>query len=194
MGLLSKYDDYETDGLFTVVHQEAFEKDDIKLVNIKGVLTLNKEKMSLSTFFHPEIENLTKVTETNETSNAVSGALLIKNSDCVACHNEKIRTIGPAYLTIAKKYNEDKATIDMLAQKIIKGGSGVWGDAIMTPHPEIVTDDAVVMVEYILGLDDQLSKPFDKFSIGIKSVPVKLPKKFDQRMETDFWLSCTLII
>ncbi len=186
LGLLSKYDDYETDGLFTVVHQEAFEKDDFKLVDIKGVLTLNKEKMSLSTFFHPEIENLAKVTETNETSNAVSGALLIKNNDCVACHNEKIRTIGPAYLTIAKKYNEDKATIDMLAQKIIKGGSGVWGDAIMTPHPEIVTDDAVVMVEYILGLDDQLSKPFDKFSLGIKSVPVKLPRKFDQKNGNGF--------
>ena len=58
MGLLSKYDDYETDGLFTVVHQEAFEKDDFKLVNIKGVLTLNKEKMTYL-HFHPEI-NLTK--------------------------------------------------------------------------------------------------------------------------------------
>ena len=34
LGLLSKYDDYETDGLFTVIHQEAFEKDDFKLVNI----------------------------------------------------------------------------------------------------------------------------------------------------------------
>ena len=67
-----------------------------------------------------------------------------------------------------------------------KGGSGVWGDAIMTPHPEIVTDDAMVMVEYILGLDDQLSKPFDKFSLGIKSMPVKLPRKFDQKNGNGF--------
>ena len=40
----------------------------------------------------------------------------------------------------------------MLAEKVIKGGSGVWGAVPMTPHPQISQEDAEAMVKYVLLL------------------------------------------
>ena len=40
----------------------------------------------------------------------------------------------------------------MLSEKIIKGGSGVWGAIPMTPHPAVKQEDAEAMVKYVLLL------------------------------------------
>ena len=40
----------------------------------------------------------------------------------------------------------------MLADKIIKGGTGVWGNMPMTAHATLKKDDAKLMVKYILSL------------------------------------------
>ena len=42
--------------------------------------------------------------------------------------------------------------VSHLAGKIITGGSGVWGPALMTPHPTVSKEDAEAMVRYILLL------------------------------------------
>jgi len=80
------------------------------------------------------------------------GAELISSSDCLSCHKEKIKIIGPAYVDVAKKYEATDKNIDMLASKVIEGGSGAWGDIPMTPHPSISQADAKEMVRYILSL------------------------------------------
>ena len=80
------------------------------------------------------------------------GELLINKSDCIGCHHKINKLIGPSYMDIAKKYpNTDKNQL-MLADKIIKGGSGVWGKIPMTPHPKISPSDAKLMAKYILSL------------------------------------------
>jgi cytochrome c len=83
------------------------------------------------------------------------GIELIAASDCLTCHKVNEKAIGPAYADVAKKYPADEATITMLAGKIIKGGSGNWGEVPMTPHPQIKEDDAKTMVKYILSLKNQ---------------------------------------
>jgi cytochrome c len=40
----------------------------------------------------------------------------------------------------------------MLAEKIIKGGKGNWGDVMMTPHANVSQEDAEAMVKYIFTL------------------------------------------
>ncbi|AYM99432.1 c-type cytochrome [Chryseobacterium sp. 3008163] len=87
-------------------------------------------------------------TSTPDTAN-VSGQSLIEASDCMACHNADERLIGPSYKEIAAKYSEKD--IEILASKIIEGGSGVWGSVPMQPHPQISKKDAKKMVEYILS-------------------------------------------
>ncbi len=80
------------------------------------------------------------------------GELLINKSDCIGCHHKINKLIGPSYTDIAKKYpNTDKNQL-LLADKIIKGGSGVWGKIPMTPHPKISPSDAKLMAKYILSL------------------------------------------
>ncbi len=76
------------------------------------------------------------------------GGQLIAKSDCLSCHKEHEKLVGPAYADVAKKYTS--ADVDKLADKVIKGGSGSWGDVPMTPHPSLSVDDAKEMVKYIL--------------------------------------------
>lgn len=80
------------------------------------------------------------------------GLELIAKSDCLTCHKIEDRLTGPAYREVANKYTADEKTIAMLATKIIKGGSGVWGTVPMTPHPTLSEPDAQQMVKYIMLL------------------------------------------
>ncbi|MCW3109516.1 MAG: c-type cytochrome [Segetibacter sp.] len=80
------------------------------------------------------------------------GKNLISKSDCLACHQLKVKVVGPAYSAVAAKYAATDANIDQLSDKIIKGGAGVWGQIPMTPHPAVAVADAQKMVKYILSL------------------------------------------
>lgn len=83
-------------------------------------------------------------------ADAGNGKALIEASDCRTCHQDKAKVIGPAYADVAKKYTE--SDVAMLAEKIIKGGKGNWGEIPMTAHPNISQADAEAMVKYILSI------------------------------------------
>lgn len=82
------------------------------------------------------------------------GLNLINKSDCKSCHLIDKKSVGPAYLEVANKYKGDKAAQEKLAQKIIMGGGGVWGDHAMAAHPQITPPQAASMVQYIMSLAD----------------------------------------
>ncbi|HEY1024902.1 MAG TPA: c-type cytochrome [Sphingobacteriaceae bacterium] len=83
---------------------------------------------------------------------AGNGEQLIAQSDCLTCHKVDEKLIGPSYVEVAQKYENNDKNIDYLADKIIKGGSGVWGQVPMTPHPTLSSDDAKAMARYVLSL------------------------------------------
>lgn len=83
-----------------------------------------------------------------------AGLTLVAQSDCLTCHKINEKAIGPSYADIAKKYPNNAETHKLLAGKIIAGGSGVWGQVPMTPHPQISEADAIAMVKYVLLLKD----------------------------------------
>lgn len=83
---------------------------------------------------------------------ASKGAALIEQKDCKTCHKVDAKLVGPGYQEVAKKYEATDANIEMLADKVIAGGSGHWGEVAMTPHPDLAKDDAKEMVKYILSL------------------------------------------
>ena len=114
-----------------------------------------------------------------EVEEVAKGIALIERSDCESCHNEQLKTVGPAYIQIAQKYNDSDETVAMLAGKVIKGGAGVWGAAAMTAHPDLMEDDAKEMIRYILSLDNNLPGGSNaKYTLGEKSSPIKLPETF----------------
>jgi cytochrome c len=80
------------------------------------------------------------------------GLALIAANDCLTCHKVDEKVTGPAYRDVANKYDNTDANVKMLAQKVITGGKGVWGDAAMTPHAALTEADAEQMVKYILLL------------------------------------------
>jgi cytochrome c len=80
------------------------------------------------------------------------GAKLMATSDCNTCHKEDVKIVGPALKDIAAKYTASDAVIDTLANKVIKGGKGNWGDIAMASHPNLSKEDAKTMVKYILSL------------------------------------------
>lgn len=87
-----------------------------------------------------------------EKAAALPGEGLLKKSDCLACHSVSQKLVGPAYKNVAAKYAATDENIEMLADKIINGGSGVWGAIPMSPHPAVSKADAKEMVKYILSL------------------------------------------
>jgi len=83
------------------------------------------------------------------------GESLVKASDCKTCHHPTNKIIGPSHTDVAKKYEFTQANVTLLANKIISGGSGVWGEIPMTPHPDIAQADAEKMARYVLSLDGE---------------------------------------
>lgn len=95
-----------------------------------------------------------KLKESPAKGNFDTGKNLIAKSDCLSCHKDDVKLLGPAYVDVAKKYPESAKNIDFLATKIIKGGAGNWGDIPMSPHADLPKADAQEMVKYILSLNN----------------------------------------
>ncbi|MCM8595531.1 c-type cytochrome [Accumulibacter sp.] len=75
---------------------------------------------------------------------------LAKSKNCLACHAVDKKLVGPAYKDVAKKYTaKDEA---MLAEKVIKGGKGNWGQVPMPPNPSVTPEEANKLVKWILSL------------------------------------------
>src|SRR6478735_7279934 len=86
------------------------------------------------------------------------GEALVKASDCKTCHHPTNKIIGPSHTDVAKKYEFTEANVKMLAQKIISGGQGVWGEIPMAPHGDVSKADAEKMAMYVLSLDGEKPK------------------------------------
>lgn len=86
----------------------------------------------------------------NTSAGYLSGEQMIETLDCSGCHSVTEKMVGPSYREIAAKYT-DKDT-ELLASKIIEGGSGVWGNVPMPAHPQISKEDAGKIVQYIVSL------------------------------------------
>ena len=99
------------------------------------------------------------------------GEVFINESDCKGCHSVNAKSIGPSFEMIAKKYENNDSNLSRLAEKILRGGNGSWGNQAMAPHPQLTKDRTTEMVKYILSL----SKPktsYRKLDIqGVISFP-----------------------
>jgi len=96
--------------------------------------------------------NANKIGTENTGGALAPGPKLMASSDCNTCHKEDTKVVGPALKDIAAKYPATDANIDTLANKIIKGGKGNWGDIPMAAHPMLTQGDAKTIVKYILSL------------------------------------------
>lgn len=75
---------------------------------------------------------------------------LAQQKNCMACHNLDKKVIGPSYKDVAAKYAGQPDAVAKLAQKVMKGGSGVWGAVPMPANPQVNEAEATQLVKWIL--------------------------------------------
>ena len=85
------------------------------------------------------------------TAFAAGPADLAKEKNCMACHAVDKKLVGPAYKDVAAKYAGQKDATDKLAQKVIKGGAGVWGAVPMPANPQVNEAEAKQLVQWVLS-------------------------------------------
>ena len=77
---------------------------------------------------------------------------LAQKKNCMACHALDKKLVGPAYKDVAAKYAGQKDAVDKLAQKVIKGGTGVWGAVPMPANAQVNEAEAKQLVQWILTI------------------------------------------
>lgn len=84
---------------------------------------------------------------------AQASEALAKKYNCTACHAVKgAKTVGPTYAEVAKKYASQKGVEAKLAEKVKKGGAGVWGQIPMPPNPTVPDADLQALVKWVLSI------------------------------------------
>ena len=95
-------------------------------------------------------------TDLSQNPDYQKGLAIVASNDCLTCHKVDEKIQGPTYRDVANKYASYPDTIiTHLANKIKSGGSGVWGEIPMTPHPGLSQEDAEAAVKYVLLLKNK---------------------------------------
>ena len=92
-------------------------------------------------------------------STTLGGEALIKTNGCIACHGMEKKIIGPGYLEVAEKYHGQRNAQEYLTNKILNGGSGVWGAQAMPAMPQLKRSQAAKIADFILSMGEQGSTP-----------------------------------
>ncbi len=102
------------------------------------------------------------------------GQSLIQINDCKACHQVDNAVLGPSFREVALRFGGKPGQTERIANKIIIGGAGVWGNThYMTAHPQLSKDQATTIVKYILSLRHQKTQD----SLPARgNVAIKLPE------------------
>ncbi len=125
-------------------------------------LMLSCSKNPETVFPKSETDSITIIKNSKQTDSEIGsinssseekGLKLIETTDCLSCHKIDAKLVGPSYQEIAAKYTD--VDINRLAQKIIDGGKGNWGQISMTPHAGLNKDNARLMVKYILSIKNK---------------------------------------
>jgi cytochrome c len=83
---------------------------------------------------------------------AFASADLAQKKNCLACHQADKKLVGPSYKDVAAKYSKDKDAVAKLAEKIQKGGTGVWGQIPMPANPQVNADEAKTLATWVLTI------------------------------------------
>jgi cytochrome c len=79
---------------------------------------------------------------------AAAAQALARKHNCMACHGLDAKLVGPGLREVAKKYAGRADAADYLAQRIVAGGSGVWGPIPM-PAQTLPAADAKALAAWL---------------------------------------------
>lgn len=74
---------------------------------------------------------------------------LAEGLGCTGCHGVDEAIVGPSYVAVSERYAD--ADRGMLIAKLRAGGAGNWGDVEMPAYEDLSSEDAGVLVDWILS-------------------------------------------
>ncbi|MEO6290008.1 MAG: ThuA domain-containing protein [Ginsengibacter sp.] len=125
--------------------------------------SISWNNLLISTSFTDEALTAENVDEAG--SPEIAGRTYIQSLDCKSCHKVDEKSVGPSFTEVAERYYNNKKAPEILIQKIIKGGSGAWGEVDMPAHPTLEENDVKQIVQYVLSLKSEKT--------NMKSLPAK---------------------
>jgi cytochrome c551/c552 len=76
---------------------------------------------------------------------------LLVQKRCNACHEHSSALLGPPWVAVAARHQQNKdVMIEVLARKIVMGGGGTWGLVPMVPNEHVTMEEAREMARWIL--------------------------------------------
>ncbi|KVN05340.1 c-type cytochrome [Burkholderia stagnalis] len=80
------------------------------------------------------------------------GLALAQRKNCMACHAVGKPLMGPSFRDIASKYAPRSDAGDYLAQTIVKGSVGVWGNVPMPANTQLTGAEAHTLATWVMSL------------------------------------------
>lgn len=116
---------------------------------------INRENLRVTMRYITKVASNVSLTGYPPMENYNYGRNLIAASDCKSCHQSMGRSTVPSFMQISEKYMGNNDVIGSLANKIITGGSGVWGEQVMSAHSKLSKEDATEIVKYVLSVAEK---------------------------------------
>lgn len=83
---------------------------------------------------------------------AYADLALATAKNCMSCHTQEKKLVGPSYKEVAAKYAGQAGAVDKLAIKIMKGGSGVFGAIPMPANAQVNEAEAKKLAAWVLSI------------------------------------------
>lgn len=123
--------------------------------------SIEKDKVQVTTHYipsgmgYPQLERLNKQGELNTDIQLkhLNAKALVQKYNCVSCHTETKKLVGPAFQDVALKYQGNPKAYEILTKSISEGGSGKWGDIAMPPQPTLTSPEISQIIDYILEIN-----------------------------------------
>jgi cytochrome c len=120
----------------------------VSLTDGKTDFVLNNNGTSQMTSWFKKVTPKKPSIETSDHT----GRNYMEKSDCFTCHEVDRQNVGPSFQQIATRYKSDETVLTKLVTKVQNGGSGEWGTAAMTGHPQLAESEIRTMLDYIFTL------------------------------------------
>jgi cytochrome c len=75
-------------------------------------------------------------------AHAADAAQIATTAGCSACHAVDKKLVGPSWKEVAARYRGDAAAPALLAERVRKGSTGIWGQVPMVPVNSKTIGDA----------------------------------------------------
>lgn len=119
--------------------------------------TIDPERVEVTLEFLPagaSAEDLADIPNLPATSSMrhARAMAIMAGSDCAGCHTLDQPSVGPSFTEVSRRYAGEPNAAAYLAEKIIAGGRGAWGDVPMPSHPGMTAAEGAALADYVLSL------------------------------------------